>query len=85
MMAVTTHRSGTCLIDHLTLLKVQQANTLQCGLKKLTRLHEPTLTVSVWIVAVTETNKEEYIKAAVCADVLVVLVNTLTCSHYEGH
>ena len=26
---------------------------------------------------VTETNKEEYIKAAVCADVLVVLINTL--------
>ena len=26
---------------------------------------------------VTETNKEEYIKAAVCADVLTVLVNTL--------
>lgn len=27
--------------------------------------------------AVTTTNKEEYIKAAVCADVLVVLINTL--------
>jgi hypothetical protein len=27
--------------------------------------------------AVTTTNKEEYIKSAVCADVLVVLINTL--------